>query len=161
TRLDSAQVSRKVRLVPGMGRSRSANLADAGSPKLGAKPADRVREGARRGMTYVDRIPTKERAHGRWRSILPALGIEERFLTGRNCPCPVCGGTDRFRYLDRKDRDGDGMWICSQCTPRARPALELVIKFLGKPFKDAAREIDIILGGADGRRDAPAPLESQ
>jgi hypothetical protein len=27
-------------------------------------------------------ISTKERAHGRWRQILPAIGIDDRFLDG-------------------------------------------------------------------------------
>lgn len=89
---------------------------------------------------------TKERARGRWREILPALGIGNVFLTGRNCPCPVCGGTDRFRFIDRRGQDGDGMWVCNQCQPKPRPAIELVMAFTGKPFPEAARTIDDILG---------------
>ncbi len=96
---------------------------------------------------------TKECAHGRWRQILPALGIDDRFLTGRNCPCPMCGGTDRFRFLDRKP--GDGMWVCNQCQPQPRPAIELAIKFTGKPFRDAARAIDDIIGGNPMAYQAP------
>jgi putative DNA primase/helicase len=64
---------------------------------------------------------TKERARGRWRHILPALGIADNFLTGRNCPCPMCGGRDRFRFIDRLD--ADGMWVCNQCQPQPRPAI--------------------------------------
>jgi putative DNA primase/helicase len=89
-------------------------------------------------------LSTKERARGRWRQILPALGIDEEFLTGRNCPCPMCGGRDRFRFIDRQD--GDGMWLCNQCQPRPRPAIDLAIAFTGKPFPEAARAIDDILG---------------
>jgi putative DNA primase/helicase len=76
--------------------------------------------------------------------ILPALGINESFLSGRNGPCPVCGGKDRFRFIDRQD--GDGMWLCNQCQPRPRPAIDLAIAFTGKPFREAARIIDYILG---------------
>jgi putative DNA primase/helicase len=90
------------------------------------------------------RPSTKERARGRWRQILPALGIDDGFLTGRNCPCPICGGTDRFRFIDRQP--GDGLWICNQCQPRPRPAIDLVIAYTGKPFREAARVIDDILG---------------
>jgi putative DNA primase/helicase len=89
-------------------------------------------------------MSTKARAHGRWRQILPALGIADRFLTGRNCPCPMCGGTDRFRFIDRQP--GDGMWLCNACQPRPRPAIDLAIAFTGKPFREAARTIDDILG---------------
>jgi putative DNA primase/helicase len=91
-------------------------------------------------------ISTKERAHGRWRQILPAFGIDDRFLTGRNCPCPMCGGRDRFRYLDRRGQDGDGMWICNQCQPKPRPAIDLAVAYSGRPFREAARVIDDILG---------------
>jgi putative DNA primase/helicase len=87
---------------------------------------------------------TKDRARGHWRVILPAIGIDDSLLSGRNCPCPICGGVDRFRFIDRQDRDG--MWVCSQCTPNARPAIDLVVKFTGKPFKEAAALIDSILG---------------
>jgi putative DNA primase/helicase len=89
-------------------------------------------------------IPTKERARGRWRQILPALGIDARFLTGRNCPCPICGGTDRFRFIDRTP--GDGMWLCNRCQPRPRPAIDLAIAYSGRPFRETARVIDNILG---------------
>ena len=89
-------------------------------------------------------IPTKERARGRWRQILPALGIDARFLTGRNCPCPICGGKDRFRFIDRQDVDG--MWLCSQCQPRPRPAIDLAVAYSGRPFREAARVIDDIIG---------------
>jgi putative DNA primase/helicase len=95
------------------------------------------------------RVSTKERARGHWRFILPKLGIASRYLSGRNCPCPLCGGRDRFRYLDRRGCNGDGMWVCNQCTPHPRPAIDLVMKFTDKPFKDAAREVDVILNGGN------------
>src|SRR5262245_56310422 len=88
---------------------------------------------------------TKERAHGQWRFILPRVGIEARFLSGKNCPCPMCGGKDRFRFIDKKD--GDGMWVCNQCAPSPRPAIDLVMKFTGKPFREAARPADSIISG--------------
>lgn len=47
---------------------------------------------------------------GRWPEILPALGIDPSFLTGRHGPCPGCGGKDRYRF---DDRAGAGSFICS------------------------------------------------
>jgi putative DNA primase/helicase len=91
-------------------------------------------------------LTTKQRARGRWREILPALGIGAEFLTGRNGPCPMCRGRDRFRYLDQEGQDRDGMWLCNQCQPQAKPAIELAIAFTGKPFREATRTIDDILG---------------
>ena len=41
---------------------------------------------------------TKERAVGRWKSILPAFGVTPQQLTGKHGPCPLCGGKDRFRF---------------------------------------------------------------
>ena len=56
--------------------------------------------------------PLDQRMRGRWRSALLGLGVEERFLVNRNGPCPMCGGTDRFRF---DDKEGRGTWFCSQC----------------------------------------------
>src|ERR1700730_11381374 len=106
-------------------------------------------------MLITKTVSTKERARGRWREILPALGIAESFLTGRNCPCPMCGGRDRFRFLDHRGQDGDGMWVCNQCQPQPRPAMDLVTAFTGKPFREAARTIEDILGNR------PAILQPQ
>jgi len=57
---------------------------------------------------------TVDRARGRWREILPQLGIENRFLINKHGPCPLCGGKDRFRF---DDRDGSGSYYCNQCGP--------------------------------------------
>ena len=46
--------------------------------------------------------------------MLPTMGVDARFLTGRHGPCPVCGGTDRFRW---DDKDGTGSFFCSGCGP--------------------------------------------
>jgi putative DNA primase/helicase len=101
-------------------------------------------------------MSTKERARGRWLEILPELGIAGDFLTGRNCPCPICGGRDRFRFIDRTP--GDGMWICNQCQPHPRPAIDLAIAFTGKPFPETARTIDDILGDRYVIPRAPTPV---
>lgn len=53
-----------------------------------------------------------ERARGRWREILPALGISARFLTNKGGPCPMCGGKDRFRWDNKNE---EGTWYCNQC----------------------------------------------
>ena len=48
---------------------------------------------------------------GRWRAILPTLGVPAGVLVNKHGPCPGCGGVDRFRF---DDEDGRGSWICSQ-----------------------------------------------
>ena len=86
---------------------------------------------------------TIERARGRWREILPRLGIETHYLTNKHGPCPLCGGRDRFRF---DDRHGDGDYLCSQCG--AGRGLILVRKKNNWDFKTACAEIDKIVGQA-------------
>jgi putative DNA primase/helicase len=47
-----------------------------------------------------------------WTQILPQLGVADTFLRDRHGPCPVCGGTDRFRFDNENER---GTFICSKC----------------------------------------------
>jgi putative DNA primase/helicase len=86
-------------------------------------------------------MSTIERARGRWREILPQLGIETRFLRNRHGPCPLCGGKDRFRF---DDCDGSGSYYCNQCGPG--PGLFLIRKLHGWDHATACREIDNIIG---------------
>jgi putative DNA primase/helicase len=96
---------------------------------------------------------TIERATGRWREILPQLGISPRFLVNRHGPCPLCGGKDRFRW---DDRDGTGSFYCNQCGPG--PGLNLVRKLNSWDYATACRAVDEIIGQgpASPRRDPPS-----
>jgi putative DNA primase/helicase len=87
--------------------------------------------------------PLLERTRGRWHGILPAIGISEIFLKRKNGPCPMCGGKDRWRFTDI---DGKGTWFCNQC--HGGNGVALVMKFTGLPFKEAARRIESVIGGA-------------
>jgi len=53
-----------------------------------------------------------DRCQGRWRDLLPLLGVPTDALTGNHHPCPLCGGSDRFRC---DDKNGSGSWFCNQC----------------------------------------------
>ena len=57
-------------------------------------------------------VSVRDLAKGRWRGILPYFGVGPQYLTGKHCPCPICGGKDRFRF---DDKNGVGDWICSSC----------------------------------------------
>ena len=89
----------------------------------------------------LNRLPLKDRAQGRWSGILPALGIGEPFLTGKHGPCPLCGGKDRWRW---DNREGRGTWICSKCG--AGDGIELVMKRNGWEFREAAKQIEAVIG---------------
>lgn len=75
-------------------------------------------------------------ARNHWPLILVAAGISEDFLTGEHCPCPACGGTDRFRF---DDKDGRGTFFCSKCG--AGDGFELLRRVRGGPFAEIARFI--------------------
>lgn len=46
----------------------------------------------------------KYSANGKWLSILVGLGVPDESLSGKHTACPGCGGVDRFRYDDNKER---------------------------------------------------------
>lgn len=91
---------------------------------------------------------TIEDACGRWREILPQLGIAHRFLKNQHGPCPLCGGRDRFRW---DNRDGSGSYYCNQCGPGM--GIHLIRKLHGWDHATACRAIDEIIG-----RHAPPPM---
>lgn len=81
--------------------------------------------------------PLRDRVRGQWQGILTALGVSAKTLRNRHCPCPMCGGKDRFRF---DDKDGRGTWICSRCG--AGDGIELAKRLLNLDFKEAARVIE-------------------
>jgi len=62
-------------------------------------------------MTPVEQV--KSAARGQWLSILAAAGIPADYLTGKNGPCPKCGGKDRFAAF--KDVAETGAVNCRKC----------------------------------------------
>ncbi len=98
---------------------------------------------------------TVARAHGRWREILPRLGVAVSFLVNRHGPCPICGGKDRFRF---DDKDGSGSYYCNQCGPG--PGIMLIRKLNGWGHATACREIDSIIGDGAPVAKAPPPARN-
>jgi len=87
---------------------------------------------------------TRRNAVGKWRTILSHFGFTEKELSGKHGPCPMCEGTDRFRYTDYKN---NGDYFCSSCG--AGSGFDLLMKKFGMPFAEAAKEVDKILGNGD------------
>lgn len=90
-------------------------------------------------------MKTFDAARGRWREILPKLGIARKFLRGRQMPCPACGGKDRFRFTDK---NRDGMYFCNQCG--AGNGFTLLMKVHGWDWKTVMRRVDEVIGNKPG-----------
>lgn len=86
---------------------------------------------------------THDLAKGKWKGILSALGFPPNALTGKNGPCPMCGGKDRFRF---DNQGGEGSAICSGACGSSGNGWKLLEKWKGWDFKTAAAEVDRILG---------------
>ena len=87
---------------------------------------------------------TADAARGKWRGILLSLGIDQSFLSGKHGPCPVCGGSDRFRW---DNQHGAGGFICSQCG--AGNGFDLLMRVHGWDFAATAAKVDEVLGNVD------------
>jgi putative DNA primase/helicase len=99
----------------------------------------------------MSNLSLRERARGRWLSILTTLGVDARYLRNKHGPCPIENdGKDRFRW---DDRNGDGTFICNQCG--AGSGVDLVMRVLNLPFRDAAQRIEQVIGEA--RPELPKP----
>lgn len=88
-------------------------------------------------------------ARGQWPRILPALGV--KVVKNRHTSCPVCGGTDRFRF---DDQEGRGTWICNQCG--AGDGMDLVKKALSLSLTEAAVRVNGLTGSLPPVASTPA-----
>ncbi len=97
----------------------------------------------------------KAAAHGRWPEIHAALGVPSEYLnTRKHCPCPHCGGRDRYRYTDHQ---GTGGFICNQCRPQGGGGFDLLMLVFGYDFKEAAHQVAALLGFSDGHSEPHQP----
>lgn len=99
------------------------------------------------------RIKTAEAAVGKWYGILTALGVDESYLRNVHGPCPVCGGTDRFRF---DDKEGRGTFYCTHCGPG--DGMKLAQLITGLDFPEVAARIDGLVGNIEARS---APQQQQ
>lgn len=84
---------------------------------------------------------TREAAKGKWRGILTHFGVHESFLKNIHGPCPLCSGSDRFRW---DDDEGSGSYFCNQCG--AGSGLRLLMELKGWTFQEAAKRVDSMVG---------------
>lgn len=107
-------------------------------------------------MASIDLIrEVKRNAVNHWGSVLSACGVDvpER---GKHGACPVCGGTDRFHFIDDHH---NGNWFCRQCdAPNHGDGLDLIAKVKGISVLDAAKEVSQALSlplPEQARQEAP------
>lgn len=78
--------------------------------------------------------------------IFPAVGIKLHSNHNKHQPCPMCGGSDRFRC---DDKNGTGSWICNQCG--AGTGYTLVRDYTGNDAYETHALIADILGIDGGK----------
>ncbi|PHM70300.1 DUF927 domain-containing protein [Xenorhabdus sp. KJ12.1] len=84
----------------------------------------------------------KQSAMYHWENLLPACGIDIP-AKGKHSACPVCGGTDRFHFMDDHHH---GNWHCRQCDlPNYGDGLDLVAKTNRISVLEAAKIVAKVL----------------
>lgn len=99
----------------------------------------------------------KRRTAGSWESVLPQCGVTVP-LKGRHGPCAICGGSDRFHFIDDH---GGGEWHCRQCDePNHGDGLDLIARAHGITITAAAQKVASVLG-VDARTPEPKPAREK
>jgi putative DNA primase/helicase len=100
-----------------------------------------------------------QRCKGRWPDILRRLGLlSSAALAGKDVPCPMCGGRDRFRFSDKDF----GRWFCRGCG-QGGDGVRLVMSIKRVDFAIAAAIIEGVVGkvsyasAASGAKDPMKP----
>ena len=92
---------------------------------------------------FVDLVRMASR--GRWLEILPEIiGLD--CLTGKNGPCPGCGGSDRYQYNRRSE---SGAFSCRHHPNGGGDGFALIQHVLGCEFTTAVSLVSKALGMAD------------
>lgn len=76
-----------------------------------------------------------------WKQLIISFGIESQYLDGKHHPCPLCGGTDRFRY---DNKHGVGNYFCNGCG--AGNGFDLIMGYNNWNIKEAIKELSSHLG---------------
>ncbi|MDC9612533.1 DUF927 domain-containing protein [Xenorhabdus khoisanae] len=81
-------------------------------------------------------LAVKQSAANYWQNLLSACGVDVP-SRGKHGACPICGGTDRFHFID-DNHNGD--WHCRQCDePNHGDGLDLVARTKGITVYAAAK----------------------
>lgn len=90
-------------------------------------------------------MKARDQAQGKWKALLPMLGIDANVLDGKHHACPATGqGDDRFRFADR---NGSGNYFCA-CSDGKKGGLALLMCCRGWSYAEAAKEVERLAGNA-------------
>ena len=92
----------------------------------------------------ISAADVKARAAGQWPDIIADIGgIDRQLLNGTHHPCPKCGGTDRFRFIDEQA----GAVLCNRCFNEKNGDGFAALQWLtGKPFPEVMKLVGQHLG---------------
>ncbi|OTA14286.1 DNA primase [Xenorhabdus vietnamensis] len=87
-------------------------------------------------VSHIDIRSVKAAAQNQWQGLLSACGVDVP-AKGKHGACPICGGNDRFHFIDDH---GDGNWHCRQCEhPNHGDGFDLLSKAKGITVIEAAK----------------------
>jgi len=101
---------------------------------------------------------------GRWPDLLQQLGgLSAEQLTDKHQPCPLCGGTDRYRF---DDKDGTGSWYCNQCGGKRNAGgggsgMDLLMRATNWSYAEACKRIEQHLGVSSSSASKPHRIPEQ
>lgn len=102
-------------------------------------------------------IGISEQCRNRWLNILPHFGVRrDEYLTGKQGPCPACGGKDRFRF---DNLEGRGSYYCNHCG--AGDGVMLVMLVERCSFREAADKIREVAHLAEPTPPPPSQSDEQ
>ncbi len=86
-------------------------------------------------MNY-DKDQVLPAAVGLWPNILQSLaGIDSKVFNSKHQPCPLCGGNDRFRYIQKHNNP----FLCSQCGSHS--GINFYMELAGIDFNEAINDV--------------------
>ncbi|CAM3650317.1 DUF927 domain-containing protein [Xenorhabdus thuongxuanensis] len=89
-------------------------------------------------VSHIDIRSVKAAAQGQWQGLLSACGVDVP-AKGKHGACPICGGTDRFHFMDDH---GNGDWHCRQCdNPNHGDGFDLLVRSKGITITEATKMV--------------------
>ncbi|MBI6548441.1 TOPRIM and DUF927 domain-containing protein [Xenorhabdus lircayensis] len=106
-------------------------------------------------VNHIDVRSVKAVAKDQWQGLLSACGVDVP-AKGKHGACPICGGTDRFHFIDDH---GNGDWHCRQCDhPNHGDGFDLLMKVKGITITEAVKAVSDVLAlplPEPARKEAP------